>query len=307
MNGRVYDPELGRFLSPDPVVQAPYNTQSYNRYSYVLNNPLSLVDPSGYCYDDTVLLHTMAMDAAEVSVKTAIINYRINLTRNYYRLLNLYRGAVQQYVENFDRYGQSTNFDIGDINIGVSFVKPRSYFDYIGMQFAANGVLPAAQKERLNPFKIVGELFPKWFKSEVIPKFTIYAGGDATLTAFVGGDGIIYPGAGPVGSIGSYFTTDNGISTWETGYPGGDFEFGSYTSVGGALGLDADASLGIGLSFGNLTNFQGAGSSIGIDIGEVSLDITFNGSEQWTGFRFSVNTPLPGISDGVSTTTTRAY
>ncbi|HTF84227.1 MAG TPA: RHS repeat-associated core domain-containing protein [Cellvibrio sp.] len=48
MNGRVYDPELGRFLSPDPVVQAPYNTQNYNRYSYVWNNPLSLVDPSGY-------------------------------------------------------------------------------------------------------------------------------------------------------------------------------------------------------------------------------------------------------------------
>ncbi len=48
MNGRVYDPELGRFLSPDPFVQAPFNTQNYNRYSYVWNNPLSMVDPSGY-------------------------------------------------------------------------------------------------------------------------------------------------------------------------------------------------------------------------------------------------------------------
>ena len=48
MNGRVYDPEIGRFLSPDPLVQAPYNTQSYNRYSYVFNNPLSYTDPTGY-------------------------------------------------------------------------------------------------------------------------------------------------------------------------------------------------------------------------------------------------------------------
>lgn len=48
MNGRVYDPELGRFLSPDPLIQAPYNSQSYNRYSYVFNNPLSFIDPSGY-------------------------------------------------------------------------------------------------------------------------------------------------------------------------------------------------------------------------------------------------------------------
>ena len=47
MNGRVYEPSLGRFLSPDPWVQEPYNTQSYNRYSYLFNNALSSVDPSG--------------------------------------------------------------------------------------------------------------------------------------------------------------------------------------------------------------------------------------------------------------------
>jgi len=47
-NGRVYDPVLGRFLSVDPVFQFPTNTQSLNPYSYVLNNPLSATDPSGY-------------------------------------------------------------------------------------------------------------------------------------------------------------------------------------------------------------------------------------------------------------------
>lgn len=48
MNGRVYDPNVGRFLSVDPVFQAPTNGQSVNPYSYVMNNPLSLTDPSGY-------------------------------------------------------------------------------------------------------------------------------------------------------------------------------------------------------------------------------------------------------------------
>ena len=48
MNGRVYDPVLGRFLSADPIVQAPNNLQSYNRYTYVFNNPMSYTDPSGY-------------------------------------------------------------------------------------------------------------------------------------------------------------------------------------------------------------------------------------------------------------------
>jgi len=48
MNGRIYDPKLGRFLQADPIVQAPKNSQNLNRYSYVLNNPLSYSDPSGY-------------------------------------------------------------------------------------------------------------------------------------------------------------------------------------------------------------------------------------------------------------------
>ncbi len=48
MNGRVYDPRLGRFTSADPFVQAPDYSQSFNRYSYVFNNPGSYTDPSGY-------------------------------------------------------------------------------------------------------------------------------------------------------------------------------------------------------------------------------------------------------------------
>jgi RHS repeat-associated protein len=48
MNGRIYDPILGRFLQADPFIQFPNNSQSYNRYSYVLNNPMTLTDPSGY-------------------------------------------------------------------------------------------------------------------------------------------------------------------------------------------------------------------------------------------------------------------
>lgn len=44
---RFYDPTIGRFLQPDTIIQAPYNPQNLNRYSYVLNDPLNLVDPSG--------------------------------------------------------------------------------------------------------------------------------------------------------------------------------------------------------------------------------------------------------------------
>tara|TARA_R110001599_G_scaffold249359_1_gene449214 strand:- start:461 stop:7405 length:6945 start_codon:yes stop_codon:yes gene_type:complete len=50
MNGRVYDPILGRFISADPIIQSPTDLQSLNRYSYVRNNPLSLTDPSGFSW-----------------------------------------------------------------------------------------------------------------------------------------------------------------------------------------------------------------------------------------------------------------
>ena len=50
MNGRVYDPQIGRFLSPDPTVPDPLDGQSFARYAYVENNPLSEIDPSSACF-----------------------------------------------------------------------------------------------------------------------------------------------------------------------------------------------------------------------------------------------------------------
>jgi RHS repeat-associated protein len=48
MKGRMFDPKVGRFLSTDPVVSHPSFSQSWNPYSYVLNNPLKFVDPTGF-------------------------------------------------------------------------------------------------------------------------------------------------------------------------------------------------------------------------------------------------------------------
>ncbi len=48
MNGRVFDPNIARFISADPFIQDPATIGSYNRYAYTLNNPLKFVDPSGF-------------------------------------------------------------------------------------------------------------------------------------------------------------------------------------------------------------------------------------------------------------------
>ncbi len=52
MNGRIYDPSVARFLTPDPHVTRPLKSQSWNRYSYAENSPLRFVDPTGFDDDD---------------------------------------------------------------------------------------------------------------------------------------------------------------------------------------------------------------------------------------------------------------
>ena len=48
MGGRIYDPALARFLTPDPMMSRPWKSQSLNRYSYAENSPLRFLDPSGF-------------------------------------------------------------------------------------------------------------------------------------------------------------------------------------------------------------------------------------------------------------------
>ncbi|MDO8662670.1 MAG: RHS repeat-associated core domain-containing protein [Candidatus Omnitrophota bacterium] len=47
---RYYDPEIGRFITADTIVQAPYNPQTLNRYTYCGNNPINYVDPTGHWF-----------------------------------------------------------------------------------------------------------------------------------------------------------------------------------------------------------------------------------------------------------------
>jgi RHS repeat-associated protein len=53
-NARYYDPAIGRFLSADTIVPGAGNPQAFNRYSFVLNRPLNMVDPTGHdaCEED---------------------------------------------------------------------------------------------------------------------------------------------------------------------------------------------------------------------------------------------------------------
>ena len=57
MGARLYDPVARRTLSPDPIVGDPFHGQAFNRYSYVWNNPLRYVDPTGLCTEEQQAAH----------------------------------------------------------------------------------------------------------------------------------------------------------------------------------------------------------------------------------------------------------
>lgn len=71
---RYYDPEIGRFISPDTIVPDPMNPQTFNRYSYCLNNPLKYIDPSGHFSQEDLL---NMYDTGAIDEATAIALWKI--------------------------------------------------------------------------------------------------------------------------------------------------------------------------------------------------------------------------------------
>lgn len=87
MNARLYDPILGRFLSPDPYVQMPYMSQNFNRYTYAMNNPLCYVDEDG----ESILAVIGIIVGAYVGGALAN-NGELNPVKWNYRSANTYLG-----------------------------------------------------------------------------------------------------------------------------------------------------------------------------------------------------------------------
>ncbi len=101
MGGRVYDPVIGRMLQPDILVQSPGYAISYNRYAYVMNLPVNLVDPSGYEYHaedmqgDSITLAEPAGSDHDREGVTVSQNYR-----DYADDVGILTGGVWDHNEN---------------------------------------------------------------------------------------------------------------------------------------------------------------------------------------------------------------
>lgn len=103
MNGRLYDPLLRRFLNADENIQDPTNTQNYNKYGYVMNNPLLYNDPSG----EFIWWLPLAI---------AVVSEGINMyvTQTPFSFDRFYIGLITSYVSSSVTAGIGAVFQVGN-------------------------------------------------------------------------------------------------------------------------------------------------------------------------------------------------
>ena len=98
--GRYYDAQLARFVSPDPFVPQPGNPQSFNRYSYTINNPQIYIDPSGHWFWELLSALTSKNKSASVFVHDPISFILSKLPRKVNAGIQIFGGVVMMITGN---------------------------------------------------------------------------------------------------------------------------------------------------------------------------------------------------------------
>ena len=188
MNGRFFDPLLARFLSADPFIQAPDNSQSYNRYSYTMNNPMNATDPSGYI--------SVSMKSLERGLERAVVGSIQVGTFNYMGDNKLVRGHFNK-IDTWVRNNRNTVRAIA-VTAALSFTP----LGFVGI--AASGTLAST-----------------FWGSAIIGGVSGYisSGGDLRAAAIGAASGVLFHGIGQAARMAAHGTV-GGIKARAMG---GDF------------------------------------------------------------------------------------
>jgi len=153
MNGRVYDANLGRFISADPHIQNPLNSQSLNRYSYVMNNPLSFTDPSGFFFKKLFRSIKKLVKGIVKAVKNVIKNPRsiLAIAATFIPGLNVYAAG---FISGMIASG-------GDLKAGIIGALTAGAFKGVGDHFQGVARLNSAMNGAASRALTFGEQIAK--------------------------------------------------------------------------------------------------------------------------------------------------
>jgi RHS repeat-associated protein len=199
MGGRLYDAEAGRFVQPDPFVQDPFDGQSLNRYSYLLNNPLSGTDPSGYWgAKEQGYLRTVV--AIVIAVYTGYyINTATTLTTAQAAGYAALGGAASGAVATGTLRGAVTGAYTASIGFGIGQAWGIGTWQYIAANAVAGGIT-----EELNGGRFGHGFVSAGLSAAIAPQIN-------TGNAF--GDGVAYAMLGGTTSVISGGKFANGAAT----------------------------------------------------------------------------------------------
>ncbi len=232
MNGRIHDPVLGRFISPDPYIQEPTNAQNYNRYSYVWNNPLRFTDPSGYMGFDPGTYENLTVTATGKDGNYTVTGKLI--------ALDDFHTSVQRVPNGFSKLFNA---------VTTAVLSP--YLSPAGAAFISS----------LATNVLAGQSFNASFKAATMS--ALYAGVSAAASTYVGD--LVGKIGNPIAMYSTKIVAHGIVQGGMAELQGGDFIHGFAAGAGaGAVSIGTNAAIKNGIfERGGPTNYIVAGVGAG--------------------------------------------
>lgn len=275
MNGRVQDALTGRFLSADPFIPNGGSTQSYNRYSYVNNNPLTLIDPSGFVaeYKYETWPAGSSDNSLEPIVVTAEKLYTVSQSspsQDVYDILGPRGGSAPDVTEGFP---ETTVLGHRTSRVTTNF----TFEQLLKLNFNSN------------IDNVLRQLAQSQTPKSNTPCHTYLLGGGGSAVGGVGGEA----------SSGGYLSAQDGSIA----------DFGGFLSEGAGAGVNVSGDVFFGFFNGGASAMRGDSDNINASLGPISVTLIFapsNGpafSGRLMGGTIGAGPGLPGGLSGTKSMT----
>lgn len=182
MNARMYDPATSRFLSPDPYVQTPEQSQNFNRYSYCMNNPLKYTDKSGKFFVFTILNGMFDLVGNTFKHGFNVSQYNWSKTINAWNIdRGMFKGNFLQILNKWT-YSIGNSFVGNVVANGANLIGKVNDVTYMDGMAAISGVTSGNAAVTIGHYS----MGPKGYKADWRDNLFVHEYGHYIQTQFMG-------------------------------------------------------------------------------------------------------------------------